>query len=322
MVMALAPKFSDEHNPMQDADFMLWQNLVEDATGIWLPSHRKSFLLTQLQSRVRTHGLENYRSYYDKLINHELGKQEWAALIDLLTVHETRFFRDKKAMELVQNFTRNRIEKLKMRSNQARSVITRNILEKSESKCVMQFWSVGCASGEEAYSLAMMLENIAEKIPAGNHFYFGVRGTDISFPSLAVAREAKYSANRMAAIPEQFIDSYAEKINDSQYRINPGVQEKVCFVQENLSDLDCIPFQTYDVIYCQNVLIYFKPERKKIILDALVNRLNQNGLLVLAPGEATNWQHQEMQKQSNSECLSFIKKAPNANDQWREYGKK
>ena len=307
---------------MTDADFILWQKLIEDVTGLWIPQHRKPFLLTQLQNRVRVLGLEDYASYYEKLIRQTLGKTEWALLIDLLTVHETRFFRDAMAMELVKDFTHKRIENQKTRSHKARSAITRNIMEKTDTKCVMQFWSVGCATGEEVYSLAMMLENLNETIPSGYHFYFGVKGTDISFPSLAVAREAKYPSSRERTIPINLFESFANKTANNQFEIDPQLKEKVCFVQENLGELETIPFQTFDVIYCQNVLIYFKSERKKMILDALVKRLNKNGLLVLAPGEATNWEHPEMLKCDISDCLAFTKKMTNTETQWRDYGKK
>ncbi len=322
MVMALASRFSDSQTPMSEADFILWQRLIEEKTGLWIPAHRKSFLLTQISTRVRAKGLENYRSYYDHLQGYIMDRAEWATLIDLLTVHETRFFRDKNAMDLVGDFTRKFVEQRGCNNNQARSEITRDILSRRGSSAVMQFWSVGCASGEEVYSLAMLLEELATKLAPGNTLHFGIRGTDISFPSLAEAREGKYSGAKVKHIPEKLTNRYLIPCKNEHHKISDRLKEKVCFVQENLGEMDSIPFQTFDVIYCQNVLIYFKPERKELILNQLVNRLNSDGLLVLAPGEATNWQHAEMSKYPHSKCLAFIKDRGQADILRRNYGHK
>ncbi len=320
--MALASRFSESQIPMSEADFSLWQRLIEAKTGLWIAKHRKPFLLTQISSRVRAYGLKNYRSYYEQLLAELTDKAEWATLIDLLTVHETRFFRDKKAMDLVCHFTKEYIEQHCQRGNEARSEITRDILANRKSSCVMQYWSVGCATGEEVYSLAMLLEDLAGQLTNNQTFYFGVRGTDISFPSLAKAREGKYSRTKLKQIPEVFSNKYTSSNNDEESQISNNIKERVCFVQENLGDLETELLHTFDVIYCQNVLIYFKPERKKIILDQLVRRLNRDGLLVLAPGEATNWQHTEMRKYSHPECLAFIKNAKQSSTLRRKYGQK
>ena len=322
MVMALASRFSDSQTPMSEADFILWQRLIEEKTGLWIPAHRKSFLLTQISSRVRAKGLDSYRSYYERLLGYMMDRAEWATLIDLLTVHETRFFRDNNAMDLVGEFTKKHIEQLCSRANDARSEVTRDILSKRRSSCVMQYWSVGCATGEEVYSLAMLLEDLTENLDKNETLYFGVRGTDISFPSLTDAREGKYSASKVRHIPDSLKNKYLISSENDNFQISDRIKERVCFVQENLGEMDTIPFQTFDVIYCQNVLIYFKPERKKLILDQLVDRLNRDGLLVLAPGEATNWQHAEMSRYPHSQCLAFIKNSGQSNTLRRNYGQK
>jgi len=88
---------------MPESEFVLWQRLIEDRTGLWLPPNRKTFLLSKLVNRIRAKGMQSYGEYFACLIKGS-EEAEWPTLVDLLTVHETRFFRDADAMKLVQNF--------------------------------------------------------------------------------------------------------------------------------------------------------------------------------------------------------------------------
>ena len=109
---------------------------------------------------------------------------------------------------------------------------------------------------------------------------------------------------------------------EGRVKIKAGLKERVYFVQGNLGELDKMPLQAYNVIFCQNVLIYFKPSRKEWILDQLVKRLTRGGLLVLAPGEVTNWQHAELDKVDHSDCLAYIRRESRTDQKWSKYGRK
>ncbi len=309
---------------MSEAEFLLWQKLIEAKTGLWLTLTRKTFLLTQLTTRLRAKGFNNYTDYYSWLTDNSLEKDEWANLVDLLTVHETRFFRDEKALELVAQFSKELLARQDNSRSQLRSETVKKILEKSRPRIasIMQVWSVGCSTGEEVYSLAMVLENLAQQQKQTEPLYFGVTGSDISFPSLATARAAKYPPSRLNTIPPKFCQQFTRKIKNEGFEISEQLKEKVCFIQGNLGELKETPVQFFDIIYCQNVLIYFKSDRKEIILDQLVERLTEGGILVLAPGEATYWEHEEMEKHSHSGCLAFIKKRKTANNLEGTHGRK
>ncbi len=296
---------------ISEAELLLWQKLIEAKTGLWLPLNRKTFLLSQLANRVRAKGFDGYGEYYDWLTKNAMDKKEWATLVDLLTVHETRFFRDNKALELVEKFSQDLLNKQGEQHSNLRSEAVKKILAKTRPRIasVMQVWSVGCSTGEEVYSLAMILQQMAEQQKNTDPFYFGVTGTDISFPSLATARDARYRFVKSFNIPEKFKQNYTSKVDNDHFLINEDLKEKVCFMQGNLGELNETPAQFFDVIYCQNVLIYFKPERRKIILNQLVERLTRGGMLVLAPGEVTKWQHPAMEKYENTGCLAYLKQA-------------
>ncbi len=308
---------------MSEAEFLLWQKLIETKTGLWLPLTRKPFLLTQLSIRLRARGFSYYSEYYQWITSNTLEKDEWANLVDLLTVHETRFFRDTKALELVEQFSEEMLQRQDNQRAQLRSEAVKKILEKSRPRIasVLQVWSVGCSTGEEVYSLAMVLENLARRQKPTEPLYFGVTGTDISFPSLATARDAKYENSRKRNIPQRYRQEFISETVDG-FDIIDALKEKVCFMQGNLGELKETPVQFFDIIYCQNVLIYFKSNRKEIILNQLVERLTEGGMLVLAPGEATNWKHEKMEKHSHQGCLAFIKKIKSSIASGRAHGRK
>jgi len=294
---------------MSEAEFLLWQKLIEAKTGLWLTLTRKTFLLTQLSTRLRAKGFSDYSEYYQWLTSNAMEREEWANLVDLLTVHETRFFRDTKALELVEDFSLQMLSRQDNQRAQLRSETVKKILEKSRPRIasIMQIWSVGCSTGEEVYSLAMVLENLAQQQSKSTPLYFGVTGTDISFPSLATARDASYLPARFKNIPEKFQQMFTQETNTG-FEISDSLKEKVCFMQGNLGELNETPVQFFDIIYCQNVLIYFKSNRKEMILNQLVERLTEGGILILAPGEATNWKHDDMERRAHSGCLAFTKK--------------
>ncbi len=306
---------------MPESAFLLWQRLIEDRTGLWLPLNRKTFLLTQLTNRIRVRNYMNYGEYFASLVVGGEEEAEWATLVDLLTVHETRFFRDKDAMELVKDFAKKLIVKDTEKRLSARSVAVRDVLAKrGQVTNMIQVWSVGCSTGEEVYSLAMQLQYLTDT--SETPFYFGVTGTDISYPSLATAKEGRFPSSRTNQIPKHFRTQYFVNDGSNYSKIVDKIKERVCFVQGNFGELEQSPVQIYNIVYCQNVLIYFQPQRRNEILDQLVRRLTTGGLLVLAPGEAMNWSNDEMTRISHPTCLAFKKLGSQTDNLRSNYGRK
>jgi chemotaxis protein methyltransferase CheR/type IV pilus assembly protein PilK len=292
--------------PLDEAQFELWQRLVEDKTGLWIPGNRKAFLQAQLSERVHQHRMTSYGEYFDGLRSGRMGDSEWAELVDRLTVHETRFFRDMDAMLLVADYCKTLLERSRESRNNLRSEAARHVLaRRAAAPAMIQIWSVGCATGEEVYSLAMEMEELAEK--EDYPFYYGVTGTDISYPSLRVAREGIYSEGRVRSLPEELKAKYFARTPEGNYAVVRKLRERVYFNQGNLGDLETAPEHAYNVIYCQNVLIYFKPERRLMILNEMMKRLVPGGLLVLAPGEVSNWSHPSARRYPHAACQAYLK---------------
>ncbi|NVJ50265.1 MAG: protein-glutamate O-methyltransferase CheR [Gammaproteobacteria bacterium] len=280
---------------MNSEEFFRWQQLLEQRTGVWLSENRKSFLVTNLAQRMRERGFSRYQDYFESLDSGVGSALEWANLIDLLTVHETRFFRDHASMDLV----RNHIEKL----------ITKAAQSQSNEPVNAQIWSVGCSTGEEVYSLAMVLSEIDtyELQPNNRNFYFGLTGVDISFPALAQAREGIYHQRKLISVPANLLDRYFDSLADGYYQVKNQLRHRTCFVQANVQELESAPKQLYDVIYCQNVLIYFQNARREEIVKQFVNRLAPGGLLVLGPGELNNLTHPLIEKVSTKHCQAYLR---------------
>lgn len=275
---------------MDDREFVNWQKLLEERIGLWIPHHRKAFLVTKLALRMRELDFERFDEYFQSL-SEQAGSRalvEWANLVDLLTVHETRFTRDPDSLALVREHCL-------------------GIIANEHKKNHVNVWSVGCSTGEEAYSLSMVLNDVKRDTDGTNKFYYGVTGMDISYPALTIAREGVYNSRRVALLPERWRKNYLIDVGEERFKFLPIIKERVCFVQGNIRDLAHAPSQKYDIIYCQNVLIYFQPPQRNKILNNLVQRLESDGLIVLAPGEVTNWKHPEMSRIDDKNCLAFLK---------------
>lgn len=272
-------------HPMSDEQFELWQALVEVRIGITITPSRRSFLETSLTTRMREIGLEDYEVYYEKLMSGPAGSPEWVILTDRLTVQETSFFRHGSSFNLVEDHLRR--------------------LLADPSRKSLNLWSAGCSTGEEPYSLAMLTESLIAGSGRKNVF-FGVTATDISLPTLNKARNGIYSDRKVQGVPEYYrTHCFQQTENPREWRITDAIRKRVAFSQLNLMELDKAPFAGMDVIFCQNVLIYFRRFRKRDVVTQLANRLAVGGILVLGLGEVVDWTHPDLVRIEYPDTLAF-----------------
>ncbi len=272
---------------MDEAQFSQWQTLLEHRTGITLTAERRSFLETNLGIRMREIGCGSYQTYYEKIVNGPDAVREWSTLVDRLTVQETRFFRDPDAFRLVADYvlTRPR-EQLKKRALEA--------------------WSVGCSSGEEPYALAMTLNECMEQLALQP--LFGVTGSDISQPAIEKAHQGQFNARKLLGMDEGMKSRYFRPAERNTVEIVSSIRDRVCFTRLNVLDLDKAPMHGMNIIFCQNLLIYFRRWRRREIVKRLAERLAPGGLLVLGQGELTDWQPPGLQRVPSEHVLAWIKR--------------
>lgn len=256
--------------PFSDEDFEQWKLLLEEKTGIHLVQQQKAFLQAQLAIRLRELGGITLRQYAQLLKEGVNGMVEWSTLIDRLVVKETSFFRHPENCEFIRQFIQQRIKEGSIGDS-------------------FDIWSVGCSTGEEPYTLAMIAADCFEEASLDN--YWGVTGTDISMPALSYGRNAIYPKRKLDMLPGDEKQRYFEPLDEYRYQVNKKLRSRVCFAHGNVIELKKLPPVKMDLISCHNMLIYFRRWRRRKILSILAERLKPGGVLIIGMGEITDWKH-------------------------------
>lgn len=273
---------------MSATEFRDWQQLLEERTGVVVSEQRRAFLQTNLSARMRELGVSDYATYYGQVTDGPRGAVEWSHLMDRLTVQETRFFRHPPSFEVLRHYLEERLA------------------EPGEHR-PWSFWSVGSSSGEEAYSMAITASEVLRREDRPEQF--GVTATDISLSALAKARAGVYGARRLEQVDAQLAERYFEKQVDGRYKVVSSLAARVCCARLNVLELAKAPLSGMDVIFCQNLLIYFRRWRRREILNRLAERLAPGGLLVVGVAEVTGWQHPDLVPVADERVLAFTRKS-------------
>ena len=275
--------------PMDEEQLARWIQLLEQRTGISWPAKRKSFLLTSLSTRMRELGFSSYETYFQYLTRGRRGAVEWEILVEYLTVHESRFFRDQLSLSYIKDVFL--------------PTYHETFIDKPFN---INVWSIGCATGEEPYSLAMLIDNYFAR--KNLNAYYSITASDISGASLSIARKATYHINRLKALSEDFLKYYFFRNDENHFQVKQHIKDRVCFTRLNIIQLPRTKVGMMDLIYCQNVLIYFKRKDRNLILDEMVKHLQPGGLLILGPGEVSDWNNKNMEQISFRGALVFRQK--------------
>jgi type IV pilus assembly protein PilK len=265
--------------------FAQWCKLLEERTGMQLVPQHKALLESQISSRMRELGYDDYDRYYQQVTDGASGMLEWTVIIDRIAVKETSFFRHRPSLEYVRHYLQHKI------NNQS--------LAQS-----FDVWSVGCASGEEAYSLAMVINDCFEL--AALNPYYGITAFDLSVSALAAARKGRYAKRKIETVKAEEFKRYTKHTTDGNYEIVSRLRERVCFTQANIINHNNLPGVKVDVIFCQNLLVYFRRWLRRDILNAFTEHLKPGGILVTGLGEVTEWEHPKMQRISADEVQIYV----------------
>lgn len=250
--------------PLTQRDFSQFQKLIYDIAGIHLAPVKSVLVAGRLARRLKACGLSSY-SQYLKVIQSPEGSQELQNAIDLLTTHETYFFREQKHFDFLMQ---------------------KALPERDASK-PFRVWSSACSSGEETYSIAMTL---AEHLTGKEWEVFG---SDISAHEVETARQGRYGLSRTEGIPCSYLKKYCLKglgDQDGTLLIDSRLRSRVKFSQINLNE--AIPsLGVFDVIFLRNVMIYFSPEVKRKTVAKLMPFLKPGGYLFIGHSESLNGFH-------------------------------
>lgn len=250
--------------------FNRYQTLIYRQAGIWLAPHKTALLVGRLSKRLRQLQIGTFSEYLE-LVTRPDQQEERTRMLDAVTTNETRFFREPRHFEFL-----------------ASEVFPRwmeHALERKRSTRI-RIWSAGCSSGEEPYSLAMMLLDHFGDRP---EWSIEILASDISTQALQKAREGVFPIARATDIPEQYLSRYVLKGTEERegyMKISPEIRKLVRFSRVNLY-VDAHQFsEPFDVIFLRNVMIYFDQDAKIRVLAALAPHLAPEGYLFIGHSES------------------------------------
>ncbi|MGC8802758.1 MAG: CheR family methyltransferase [Bacteroidales bacterium] len=252
---------------LSDEDFKCLSEFIYREYGIKLPPAKKVMLQGRLQKRLRELDITSFREYVDYVFS-EQGQDEVIHMIDVVSTNKTDFFREPVhfeflAQEIVPLFART-----------------------TELRYPMKIWSAGCSSGEEPYTVAIVLMECREKYPTLD---FQILGTDVSTRILQTALDAIYKENRIEGIPLQILKKYFLRSKDRTnptVRLIPEIRRKVSYMRLNLMESVYPVPDMYDVIFCRNVLIYFDRPTQERVINKLCMYLKPGGYFFLGHSES------------------------------------
>jgi chemotaxis protein methyltransferase CheR len=257
--------------PLSADDFGLFQDLLIEKSGLCFEEGRSQSLHLALWQRLRHRGYDSYREYYNLLKFHPEGRMEIRELLDLITIGETHFFRNKAQFDVLMKFV-------------LPEIIQRRL--KTGDRCI-RVWSAGCSGGDEAYSIAIATMEVLLSL---EEWRISVLGTDINRNELAHAKEAIYGKKAIAHLPEGYLDKYFN-VRGTGYVLNTNVKDLVQFEYHNLARDPFVheKMQNIDILFCRNVTIYFDGQTTKRVIENFYNCLAEDGYLFLGHSE-TLWQ--------------------------------
>jgi chemotaxis protein methyltransferase CheR len=250
--------------PMTQEEFRLLRDVIYQHCGIHTPDSMMFVLERRLKPRLMLLGLTSFRDYYRTIKYGRDSHQELEEIADRVSTNETYFFRGQAQLRAF------------------REEVLPSVLHEHNPGDTIRIWSAGCSSGEEPYTLAILIHEYAESRACR----FEITGHDISRKALRTAREAVYRQASFRETPPRTLEQYFH-FNGRAYELCKTIKSKVTFGQMNLMDEKAAPtVRDLDIIFCRNVIIYFAPESRRIVLDNLFRRLRPGGYLLLGHSES------------------------------------
>ncbi|MCP4404564.1 MAG: protein-glutamate O-methyltransferase CheR [bacterium] len=250
----------------EQQDFEIIRDLIWETSGIYFESTKRQYFLRRLRNRMRLLGCQRLKDYY-RILRYEAPEAELSELLNLLTTTETYFFRNGPQLRSFQEEILPEIIQRKQQTGQYH----------------LHFWSAGCSSGEEAYTIAMLL---LETLPKAQQWKINIVGTDINTQVLAKAQDGLYSSRSLRETSEEYVAKYFQQEGD-QYRMCDRVKKMATFRRGNLIQMeDSSLIQNVDCIFCRNVLIYFNLDSCRQVMNIFYDNLARNGYLLLGHSES------------------------------------
>ncbi len=256
--------------PMSDRTFDRFSKFIHTELGIKMPDTKKTMLQARLQKRLWKLEMSSFDDYCDYLFSHEGMEHELQHMINVVTTNKTEFFREPKHYEYL-----------------AEQALPK-LIEQRGSKDLFTVWCAGCSTGEEPYSLAMVLNEFAERY---SDFQYLILATDISSRVLEQAKLGIYDEERVESVPMTLRKKYLlrSKSNDKELvRVVPELRARIRFRRLNFMDRNFGLRERMDIVFCRNVIIYFDRPTQEGVLNRICSYLKPGGYLFTGHSETLN----------------------------------
>ncbi len=247
-------------------DFHKLSSFIQQETGIKMPDHKKVMLQGRLHKRLRYLQIPSFKDYVSYIFE-EGGKDEIINMINVVSTNKSDFFREPIHFHYLNN------------------TLLPELVQTKQNKTI-KIWSAGCASGEEIYTIAITLSEYFEGMSGFSYYIFG---TDISSEMIAQTKKGIYKEEKVADIPHEIKKKYFLR---SKNRIRPTIKvgeklrKNIQLQRLNFMDSSYPVKDTFDIIFCRNVLIYFEHENQEYVITKLCQHLRKDGIFFLGHSES------------------------------------
>ncbi len=253
---------------LTDEDFRKLSRFITEQTGIKMPDVKKVMLQSRLQKRLRHLNMTSFKEYVEYVFSEEGLQNELIHMLDVVSTNKTDFFREPVHFEFME-----------------KTILPEHIEHYPLNRPV-KIWSAGCSSGEEVYTIAMTISEFKKDHPGID---FSILGTDISTEILQKAVDAIYKEEKTTMMPMELKKKYLLRSKNRKkklVRVVPELRKKAAFRRLNFMDEHYPVNESFDVIFCRNVLIYFNREKQEQVIRKLIERLRMGGYFFIGHSES------------------------------------
>jgi chemotaxis protein methyltransferase CheR len=244
---------------LNDADFEMYRALIYAESGITFTATNRSILESRLKERLREKGVDSVKAYFYEISK---NKEELKGFLDSITTNLTRFFRNQAHFDALEKYVVPELFNIK----------------RGQAGNTIKIWSAGCSTGEEPYTIAMLMSEI---LPPP--WKYEILASDISLKCLMTAKEGFYSENRIVGIPDHYLTKYFDKV-DGGYKVHADIQSKIRFDYHNLNNDSGL--RNMDIVFCRNVIIYFDEAAQTAVINRFWDAMAAKSFLFIGHSES------------------------------------
>ncbi|MDR2314230.1 MAG: protein-glutamate O-methyltransferase CheR [Spirochaetaceae bacterium] len=244
---------------LSDNDFNAYKSLIYNESGIHFTATNRAILESRLREQLRNKSIPTVRDYFN-LISKD--KEELKSFLDSITTNLTRFFRNQAHFDALENHVIPELMKIK----------------KALGSTLIRVWSAGCSTGEEPFTIAMLLSEI---LPPP--WKFEIIASDISLKCLMTGKEGFYADSRIVGIPDAYLAKYFDRV-EGGYKVHEGLMSKIRFDYHNLKNDS--GQRNLDIVFCRNVIIYFDETAQHAVIDRFWEAMANKSFLFIGHSES------------------------------------